>query len=108
MEKQEFLVENDQIIANLSGKLQGEVAAQVREKLLTYIADGYCQFKLDFSHVCNIDSTGLGILVTIQKRVLKSGGNIILQGLQGPVKLAFDRTRLSKAFTIIDANHAVA
>ena len=108
MESHKFLIENSQVIANLTGSLQGEAAAQLRATLLTYIADGYNSFAVDFSHVSNIDSTGLGILVTIQKRALQSGGSITIQGLHGTVKTAFDRTRLSKAFTIADAEHAVA
>jgi anti-sigma B factor antagonist len=108
MEHHEFLIENSQVIANLTGSLQGAVAAQLRETLLTYIANGYNSFTMDFSHVTNIDSTGLGILVTIQKRALQSGGNLAIQGLHGTVKTAFDRTRLSKAFTIADTDHAIA
>ncbi len=108
MENQKFIVEDKQVIANLSGNLQGEIAAHVRETMLTYIEDGYCVFTVDFSKVNNIDSTGLGILVTLQKRSLQSGGNMILQGLHGAVKAAFDRTRLSKAFIITDSENAVA
>jgi anti-sigma B factor antagonist len=108
MENQEFIVDDSQIVANLSGNLQGDIAAQVREAMLTYIEDGYNSFTVDFSKVTSIDSTGLGILVTIQKRSLQNGGIIILRGLHGAVKAAFDRTRLSKAFPIADSETAVA
>ncbi|HWR45550.1 STAS domain-containing protein [Sporomusa sp.] len=108
MENQEFLIENCQVIAILAGNLQGELAARVRETMLTYIADGYCNFNVDFSKVSNINSTGLGMLVNIQKRAVQQGGDIIIYGLHGTVKDAFDRTRLSKAFTILDCNNAVA
>lgn len=100
MEKQDFFIAGNQVIAKLAGNLQGTVAAQVRETLLQYIEDGYACFKIDFSNVHNIDATGLGILVTIQKRTLQHGGNIVLEGLHDSVKIAFERTRLSKAFTI--------
>ncbi|SMC46712.1 STAS domain-containing protein [Sporomusa malonica] len=108
MKNQKFLVENSQVVVNLVGSLQGELAAQVRETMLTYISDGYCDFKVDFSNVNNINSTGLGMLVNIQKRALQQGGDIIIHGLHGTVKAAFDRTRLSKAFTILDCQNAVA
>ncbi|HWR08803.1 STAS domain-containing protein [Sporomusa sp.] len=108
MENQEFIIENCQVIASLAGNLQGELAAQIRETMLTYIADGYCNFSVDFSKVNDINSTGLGMLVNIQKRALQQGGDIIIHGLQGTVKVAFDRTRLSKAFTILDCKNAVA
>lgn len=108
MENHEFVIEDRQVIANLTGSLQGETAARLRETFLKYIAEGYHNFTVDFSHVADIDSTGLGILVTIQKRTLQAGGDITLQGLHGAVKTAFDRTRLSKAFTIVDTNAALA
>lgn len=108
MKDQEFFIENNQVIANLSGSLEGELAAKIRETLLAYIDNGYSCLKVDFSKVTNIDSTGLGILVTIQKRSLQQGGDMVLQGLQGNVKAAFDRTRLSKAFSIIEFNSSVA
>jgi len=108
MENQEFLVESNQVTANLSGNLQGELAARIRETLLTYIENGHCSLKVDFSNVTNIDSTGLGILVTVQKRSLQNGGDMVLHGLHGNVKAAFDRTRLSKAFSIVDSTPAVA
>lgn len=108
MKNQEFFVENNQVTANLSGNLQGELAAKIRETLLSYIETGHSSLKVDFSKVTNIDSTGLGILVTIQKRSLQNGGNMVLHGLQGNVKAAFDRTRLSKAFSIADCNPSMA
>lgn len=108
MKNQRFLVENSQVVVTLAGSLQGELAAQIREAVLTYIADGYYDFKVDFSKVNTINSTGLGMLVNIQKHALQQGGDIIIHGLQGTVKAAFDRTRLSKAFTIIDYQNSVA
>lgn len=100
MRNQEFIIENSQVNAVLAGNLQGELAAGIRETMLTYIADGYCNFNVNLAKVTTINSTGLGILVNIQKRACQQGGTISLEGLQGTVKAAFDRTRLNKAFTI--------
>ncbi|QDR81418.1 anti-anti-sigma factor [Sporomusa termitida] len=102
MKNQEFIIDNCQVTAILTGNLQGELAAGIRETMLTYIADGYCNFNVNLTKVNTINSTGLGMLVNIQKRALQQGGNISLEGLQGTVKAAFDRTRLSKAFTILE------
>ena len=55
-----------------------------------------------------INSTGLGMLVNIQKRALQNGGSITIAGLDGSVKAAFDRTRLTRAFTILDNQAAAA
>ncbi len=108
MKHQEFHINDSQIIVTLAGNLQGELAAQVREKVLRYISDGYYHFKVDFSKVSDINSTGLGMLVNVQKHAIQNGGSIIIEGLHGTVQVAFNRTRLSKAFTILDNNQVVA
>lgn len=100
MKNQEFILDNCQVTAILTGDLQGQLAAGIRETLLAYLADGYCNLNVNLANVHTINATGLGMLVNIQKRACQQGGNITLEGLQGTVKAAFDRTRLSKAFTI--------
>lgn len=101
MENQEFVIVDNQVVINLTGDLQGELATAIREAVLGYIDDGYPNFRLNFSRVSGINSTGLGMLVNIQKRALQNGG-ITIAGLDGSVKAAFDRTRLTRAFTILD------
>lgn len=108
MENQQFLIEDNQVIISLTGELQGELAAAIRETMLGYIEDGHPNFRLDFSNVSGINSTGLGMLVNIQKRAVQNGGDVALCGLAGIVKAAFDRTRLTRAFTILDSESAVA
>lgn len=108
MKYPEFHIIGNQVVVSLAGNLQGELAAKVRETILSYIADGYFHFKVDFSQVTDINSTGLGMLVNVQKRAMQNGGNIIINGLHGTVQTAFNRTRLSKAFTILVDNQAAA
>ncbi|WP_434133259.1 STAS domain-containing protein [Sporomusa sphaeroides] len=100
----EFHIVDNQVVISLTGNLQGELAAKIRETILRYIADGYFHFKVDFSQVTDINATGLGMLVNVQKRARQNGGNIIINGLHGTVQTVFDRTRLSKAFAILPDN----
>lgn len=98
--KQEFQVINGQVIVNLSGSLYVEEAAALREKLLEYTQSGHRYFIVDMKDVDYIDSSGLGVLVAIQKRTLQNGGNVIIKGLQGTVRELFEMTRLTKVFDI--------
>ncbi|HML35085.1 STAS domain-containing protein [Sporomusa sphaeroides] len=107
MEKQKFQIMDSQVIINLTGNLQGELAAQIREAILSYIDKGYSTFQLDFSNVDGINSTGLGMLVNIQKRAFQNGGDVMIHGLTGIVKAAFERTRLTRAFNIFEDQHAI-
>ena len=55
-----------------------------------------------------IDSTALAALVQAMKRCDQRGGRLSLCGLQQPVFMIFELTRLDKAFSIfMDEQHAV-
>ena len=109
MSKHHFEVIGNHVKIRLSGGLLGDRAAIFREKTLHYIEQGYQDFTVNLTEVDDINSTGLGALVNIQKRIQQNGGRVTLHGLQESVRLAFQRTRLHKAFAIIDdaaANNA--
>ena len=98
--KQDFNVGNGQVTVSLSGSLYVEEAAALRERLLDYIQSGQRNFVIDLKGVDYIDSSGLGVLVAIQKRALQNGGKVIIKGLQGTVKELFEMTRLTKVFDV--------
>jgi len=93
------LAEN-QVSVDLSGSIYVEDAVQLRESLLAYIARGHMNFVINVGAVDYIDSSGLGTLVAIQKRVLQNGGSVTVKDLQGLVKELFELTRLDKVFEI--------
>lgn len=97
---QEVTVLNDQVLVTLSGSIYVEEAAAIRENLISYIDRGNKTFVIDLSDVDYIDSSGLGVLVAIQKRALQNGGSVIIRGLKGLVKDLFELTRLTKVFEI--------
>lgn len=75
-----------------------EEADAFREKITQWLSEGITSFVLDFSHCMFIDSTGLGVLVTLHK---KCGGNkhaIKLLGVKPQVKRVFELTRLDGVF----------
>lgn len=97
---QDVTIANNQVVVSLSGNIYVEEAAALRENLLQHIGQGYKRFLIDLSHVSYIDSSGLGVLVAIQKRALQHDGGVILKGLHGVVKELFELTRLHKVFEI--------
>lgn len=98
--KQEFQTGNGELTVTLAGSMYVEEAAALREKLLEYIQAGQRNFLIDLKSVDYIDSSGLGVLVAIQKRALQNGGKVVIKGLQGTVKQLFEMTRLTKVFEI--------
>ena len=76
-------------------------ASEFREKLMQLINKGENHFDLDFSKCTFIDSTGLGVLVSIYKRCMELDGSFKLHSINNPqVMKVFKLTRLDKVFEI--------
>jgi len=94
--------QTDQVFVTLSKEVYVEQASSIREALLPYLEKGHKNFTLDVSGLSYIDSSGLGVLIGIQKRAITNGGKVIIKGLKGQVKELFELTRLTKIFEIIE------
>ncbi|MBU8906430.1 STAS domain-containing protein [Desertibacillus haloalkaliphilus] len=87
--------DND-VFVQLNGSIFSKEATILREELIDCIGQGYKMFTFDFNEVKDIDSTGLGVIVTIRKRVLPMGGNIFVENLNPKIREVFERTRLNR------------
>ena len=85
---------------NLAGSMYVEDSASVREKLIGLIEDGVSTLTLDLGGLDYIDSSGLGVLISIHKRCLQKGGRMTVTGLRGMVKELFKLTRLDLVFDV--------
>jgi anti-sigma B factor antagonist len=57
---------------------------------------------IDFSRTGYIDSSGLGALVSISKRIRESGGELRLSGLNEDLRSLFELTKLDTLFSITE------
>lgn len=96
----EIQVANGNVNVVLKGKIYVDEATMLREEIFPLIEKGQKQFVFHLSDVDYIDSSGLGVMVAIQKRALQNGGGVIIKGLFGSVKELFELTRLTKVFEI--------
>ena len=64
------------------------------------VDEGERQFLIDFSPTGYIDSSGLGALVSISKRVREAGGELRLAGLNEDLRSLFELTKLDTLFAI--------
>lgn len=78
-----------------------EEAADLREKLMELTNKGNNNFVLNFSNCTFIDSTGLGVLVSIFKKVMETNGDFKIENVDENVMKVFKLTRLDKVFHII-------
>ncbi|MFE8695884.1 STAS domain-containing protein [Cytobacillus sp. FJAT-53684] len=90
----------NQIKVVLEGDLYVEEATELRERLLQQIAKGVKNIDIVISGLNYIDSSGLGVLIAIQKRCIQKGGSVKIHGLRGNIKELFELTRLNKVFDI--------
>ncbi|MBC8015591.1 MAG: STAS domain-containing protein [Sporomusaceae bacterium] len=91
---------NGKIMVTLTGSMYVEEAAILREKMIGFMESGHKEFIVKLNNVDYIDSSGLGVLVAIQKRALQMKGGVTLVGANGLVKELFELTRLNKVFVM--------
>ncbi len=90
----------NKIVITLSGKIYVDEATEIRENIIPFIERGRNEFLFNMTNVEYIDSSGLGVLVAIQKKSQQKGGGVTIEGLRGDVREIFDLTRLTKVFEI--------
>lgn len=82
------------------GNMYVEDSSSVREKLTDLLDDGVTLLVLNLSGLEYVDSSGLGVLISIHKRCLQKGGKMVVSGLRGMVDDLFKLTRLDLVFNI--------
>ena len=89
-------------IVMLKGELDAYTSPVLRERMLELIDDGARELVLDLSGIELIDSTGLGVLVGVLKRLLQHDGALELRSLRPAARRVLDITGLDRVFTIVD------
>jgi len=89
-------------VAALEGELDVSTSEALRAELLQLIDDGGRDIVIDMSELLLIDSTGLGVLVGVLKRILQHGGEMVLKAPRPAARRVFDITGLDQVFTITE------
>ncbi len=89
-------------IVRLAGELDLDTAVDLRKALTELIDDRRFWLVLDFTGVTFCDSTGLGALVTVFKRVRERGGYLRLAGVRPAVLRVFQLASMDRVFSIYD------
>lgn len=106
METYNRMVSPVQIVA-LEGRLDAHQGKSV-DTLLADATHASNRTVVNLSKVHFIDSTGLAVLVKGMKHHREKKGDLVLCGLQQPVRIIFELTRLDKMFIIYSTeNEAV-
>jgi anti-sigma B factor antagonist len=89
-------------VVRVAGELDLHTSPQLRDHVLSMIGDEPIHLALDLSQVGFMDSSSLGMLVTVLKRVRERDGDLRLVGVTGSPMKVFALTGLDRVFEIAD------
>ena len=94
--------EDDICIVDVEGQLIVGNRQELKQRVLDQLDDGDRTFVIDFARTGYIDSSGLGVLVSLSKKIREQGGDLRLAGLNDDLRTLFELTKLDTLFTITD------
>ena len=87
-------------IIDVEGQLIVGNRQELKQKVLEKLDGGERKFLIDFSNTGYIDSSGLGVLVSLSKKIREQGGELRLANLNEDLKTLFELTKLDTLFHI--------
>ncbi len=99
----EITRENDVTIVELTGQLIVGNRQELKNDILRLLEEGSRKFLIDFSDTAYIDSSGLGVLVSLSKKIREKGGEMRLSNLNEDLRTLFELTKLDTLFLIADS-----
>ena len=92
--------QGDTVTIVVRGQLVVGNRQALKARVLRAIDDGERKFVLDFGETGQVDSSGLGVLVSLSKRLREVGGEMHLANLSGDLKSLFEVTKLHTVLPI--------
>ena len=89
-------------IVHVTGQLIVGNRQELKEKVLEELESGARKFLVDFTDAAYIDSSGLGVLVSLSKKIREKGGELRLSNLNEDVRTLFELTKLDTLFRIAE------
>ncbi|HTR19450.1 MAG TPA: STAS domain-containing protein [Gemmatimonadales bacterium] len=88
------------VVVGVEGQLIVGNRQELKAKVLDALEGGAKRFVIDFNHTGYIDSSGLGVLVSLSKKIREQGGELRLSGLNEDLQTLFELTKLDTLFSI--------
>ena len=95
--------EDDVTVVEVTGQLIVGNRQELKEAVLKELEDDARKFLVDFSDTAYIDSSGLGVLVSLSKKIREKGGELRLSNLNEDVRTLFELTKLDTLFRIAES-----
>lgn len=88
-------------VLEVEGVVDAENSGQLKKAIQKARVAGAEHFVLDMQKVGFIDSTGLGVLISLMRQQREQEAELRLTGLQDEVRSIFEITRLFRVFEIL-------
>jgi anti-sigma B factor antagonist len=92
--------EGDAVIIGIEGQLVAGNRQQLREAVLNEIEEGARSIVIDFVDTGYVDSAGLGVLVSLSKKIREANASLRLVNLNEDLRTLFELTRLDTLFDL--------
>jgi anti-sigma B factor antagonist len=89
-------------VVEVDGQLIVGNRHELKDMIQAALDRGERKLLVDFSRTGYIDSSGLGALVSISKRIREATGELRLAGLNEDIRSLFELTKLDTLFTITE------
>ncbi len=96
------VAKDDDTLIEVGGQLIVGNRQLLKEQVLDQLERGDRKFIVDFSKTDYIDSSGLGVLVTLSKKIREQGGQLSLVSLSEDLRTLFELTKLDTLFIFSD------
>ncbi len=95
--------EGEILVVDVGGQLIVGNRQELKQRVLDELERGERRFLIDFAQTGYIDSSGLGVLVSLSKKIREQGGELRLANLNEDLKTLFELTKLDTLFQIADS-----
>ena len=95
--------DNDVTVVDVDGQLIVGNRQELKQKVLDELESGERKFLIDFANTGYIDSSGLGVLVSLSKKIREQGGELRLASLNEDLRTLFELTKLDTLFQISES-----
>ncbi len=90
-------------LVSVEGQLIVGNRQELKQRVLEELENGARRFVIDFADTGYIDSSGLGVLVSLSKKIREQGGELRLANLNEDLRTLFELTKLDTLFFIADS-----
>ena len=95
--------QGDVTVLDVEGQLIVGNRQELKQRVLDELEEGERKFLIDFENTGYIDSSGLGVLVSLSKKIREQGGELRLANLNDDLRTLFELTKLDTLFQIADS-----